>query len=136
VNTVRRKIVDILRFKWLPWILVGVTLAVALFHEIVQPPWIGDISRQSQTTFWALSLVGLVLAYLVAERFLLLVDQRGQMQQRVELAERFVAEASQRLDAIFRLSQKFVEASDENEIVELVLRLAVDMVGASGASYV
>jgi len=136
VNTVRRKIVDILRFKWLPWILVGVTLAVALFHEIVQPPWISDISRQSQTTFWALSLVGLVLAYLVAERFLLLVDQRSQMQQRVELAERFVAEASQRLDAIFRLSQKFVEASDENEIVELVLRLAVDMVGASGASYV
>lgn len=136
MNTVRGKIIDILRFKWLPWILVGVTLAVALFHEIFQPPWIGDVSRQSQTTFWALSLVALVLAYLVAERFLLLVDQRAQIQQRVEVAERLVSEAYQRLDAIFRLSQKFVEASDENEIVELVLRLTIDIVGATGASYV
>jgi len=136
VNILRRKIIDILRYRWLPWILVGVTLAVALFHEIFQPPWIGDISRQSQTTFWALSLVGLVLAYLVAERFLLLVDQRSQMQQRVEEAERLVTEASRRLDAIFRLSQKFVEASDENEIIELVLSLVIDMDGATGASYV
>ncbi len=136
MNILRRKIIDILRFRWLPWILVGVTLALALFHEIFQPPWVGDISRQSQTTFWALSLVGLVLAYLIAERFLLLVDQRRQMQQRVEVAERLVSEAYQRLDAIFRLSQKFVEANDENEIVELVLNLAVNMVGAAGASYV
>ena len=58
------------------------------------------------------------------------------MHRRVEVAERRVAEAYQRLEAIFQISQKFVEASDENEVVELVLRLSVDLVGAKGASFV
>jgi len=42
----------------------------------------------------------------------------------------------QRLDAVLQLSRKFVEANDEKDVVELLLRLSVELVGSVGASFV
>jgi hypothetical protein len=42
----------------------------------------------------------------------------------------------QRLDAVMQLSRKFVEANEEEDVVELLLRLSVELVGSVGASFV
>lgn len=51
-------------------------------------------------------------------------------------SERLDNRAYQQLEAIFQAGQKFIESSDENEIIELVLRLVVDLTGVAGVSFV
>jgi two-component system nitrate/nitrite sensor histidine kinase NarX len=136
VNGLTKKIARITRFRWVPWVIVGVIFFVALSEEILQPPWLGNLSRYEQAVVWSLALVLLMVAYLIVDRAVFFLEERERDRQRAEEAEASVKRASQRLEAIFRLSQKFVEASDEDEIVELVLRIVVDLVGATGAAFV
>lgn len=56
--------------------------------------------------------------------------------QRIEEAESEAARTSRRSEAIFQLSQKFVEANDENEVLKPLLTVMVELVGAIGASVV
>ena len=63
-------------------------------------------------------------------------DERRRLEQRAEAAESRAAEADKRLAAFFKFTHSFLEANDEREVVELVLRLSVDSVGAQGASLV
>jgi hypothetical protein len=46
-----------------------------------------------------------------------------------------VDQAYRRMEALFHVSQKFVEASDENQVIEPVLRLMVELTGAQGAAF-
>ncbi|MEJ2599299.1 MAG: GAF domain-containing protein [Anaerolineales bacterium] len=130
------KIRKLARQRWLPWLIVGAVLLLALIHEIVQPAWLGEFSNAWQAAFWALTLALLLLFYLALERISYYVDQREALQQRVDESEEQVKRAAQRLQAIFRISQKFVDASDETEIIELMLQISVDLAQASGAAYV
>lgn len=41
-----------------------------------------------------------------------------------------------RLDALLQVSQKLVEAGDEREVIDLVLRLSVDLTNSIGATYI
>jgi len=136
VDAILRKFSKLTRSKGLPWVIVGVTLLVALLHEIFQPVWIGAWDRSEQMVFWSITLAVLLLAYLMMNRALYYIDARERLQNRIEQAELQVNEAYQRLDAVLRISQRFVQASEENEVIELVLQLSVDLIGASGASFV
>jgi two-component system nitrate/nitrite sensor histidine kinase NarX len=136
VDAILSKFSKLTRFKGLPWVIVGVTLLIALLHEIFQPTWIGAWNRLEQMVFWSVMLVVLMLAYMIVNRALFYIDERDRLQTRIEQAERLIDGAYQRLDAVLRISQRFVQASDENEVIELVLRLSVDLIGASGASFV
>ena len=40
------------------------------------------------------------------------------------------------METTFRISQHFVDANDENQVIEPVLRLLVDLTGATGAAFV
>lgn len=124
------------RFQWLPWIVVGVTIITLALHEVYLPSWLENLPRLAQVAFWGSVLVLLILTYLAAAYLWRFVDQRQSLLQRIEAVERRASEANQRLEAVFRLSRKFVEANDEKEVVELLLRLSVDLVGAMGASLV
>lgn len=55
--------------------------------------------------------------------------ENDQLRKRASLAE-------QRLSSVLRLSQKFVDASDEREVVEQVLRSTSELFGATAASFV
>ncbi len=136
VSVFIQKISKFVRFRWLPWIILAVTLLFALLHEILRPPWVVDLSREGQAVYWALALVGLVLIYIIADRVIFFIEQRDQLQKRVEIADGLVLEDQKRLRAIFRISQKYVNASDENEVIDLVLKLSLELVGAKGVSYV
>jgi two-component system nitrate/nitrite sensor histidine kinase NarX len=123
-------------FHWLPWIVVGVTIITVALHEVYFSPWLENLPSLAQVAFWGSVLLILVLTYLAVAYLWSFVDQRQSLLQRIEAVERQAAAANQRLEAVFRLSRKFVEANDENEVVELLLRLSVDLVGALGASLV
>ncbi len=122
--------------RWLPWVLVGVTLITVSLHEVIAPPWLEALPGLLQAAFWGSILVVLILAYLVGAFLWRFTHRRQHLQQRVETAETRAAEADQRLEAFLQLSHKFLEASDEHEVIELVLRISVDSVGAVGASLV
>jgi signal transduction histidine kinase len=136
VSTMGLKIRKLARQRWLPWLIVGVIIIMALLPDFITPAWLVDLSRPWQVAFWVMALVILLLVYLVAERLSYYADQRDVLQHRVDTAEDQVNRADQRLQAIFRISQKFVDAGDENEIIELMLQISVDLADAAGAAYV
>jgi two-component system nitrate/nitrite sensor histidine kinase NarX len=136
VSTLAPIIRKVVRQRWLPWLIAGGIIVLALLHEFIQPAWLGDISRPWRVAFWSMALVFFLLVYMVVERISHYADRQEAFQLRVDVAEDQVKRAAQRLQAIFRISQKFVDASDENEIIELMLQISVDLADASGAAYV
>jgi signal transduction histidine kinase len=136
VSTLAPIIRKMVRQRWLPWLIAGGIIVLALLHEFIQPAWLGDISRPWRVAFWSMALVFFLLIYMVVERISHYADQQEAFQLRVDVAEDQVKRAAQRLQAIFRISQKFVDASDENEIIELMLQISMDLADASGAAYV
>jgi two-component system nitrate/nitrite sensor histidine kinase NarX len=136
MNLFVRWIRNAFRSQWFPWSIVGITLLSVLVIEVLQLTWIESLSGVGQALFWLLVLLGLVLIYLTVSRFVELYDQRERLEIRLSDSEKLITDAYQRLEAVFQVSQKFVEASDENEVVEPVLRLLVDLTGAEGVSFV
>lgn len=57
---------------------------------------------------------------------------------RMQLAEAEILQAKtdEQLQAIFQVSQKFIEAEDEGEIIETILQISMKYTGAMGASFV
>jgi nitrate/nitrite-specific signal transduction histidine kinase len=136
VDRLLRDISVLLASRWLPWMITGFTLLVVLLYEVLLPILTGDFSRFGQPAFWILTLVGLMLIYLVANRVSKLISKQEKLQLSLTEAEQRVEDAYQRLEAIFHISQTFVEASDEGEVIEPVLSLLVSLTGADGASFV
>ena len=88
-----------------------------------------------------ISLVFLILAFLGTVIYLILREHKVQLENfalrnRSSEAEESALLAHQRLSSVLRLSQKFVDASDEREVVEQVLRVTSEMFGAIAASFV
>ena len=121
---------------WLPWTIAGITLLAVLVIEGLQFPWVASLSGAGRVLFWFVVLLGLALIYFSVTRFIELYEQRHQLHNRLADAEKRVTEAYQRLETIFQVSQTFVEASDENQVITPVLRLLIDLTGADGASFV
>ena len=121
---------------WLPWTIAGITLLAVLVIEGLQLPWVASLSGAGRVLFWFVVLLGLGLVYLTITRFIELYEQRHRLEKRLVEAEKRVTDAYQRLETIFHVSQTFVDASDEEEVITPVLRLLVDLTGADGASFV
>lgn len=126
----------ILGSYWLPWSLVGVVLLTAVVIEVLRRPGIEALSGVGEFLFWLLVLTAVGLVYLTINRFIELYEQRSKMEKQLADAGHLVEESYQRLEAVFQVSQKFVDASDENEVLEPVLRLLADLTGAEGVSFV
>ncbi len=62
--------------------------------------------------------------------------QRVEPQPRVSGQDDKLEVAHQRLEAVFALSQSFIEAQDDQEVIEAVLRLIVELTAAMGASFI
>ena len=59
-----------------------------------------------------------------------------QLLDRVETAERQAALAKRRLEAVLKISRKFVQVDNEQELIETALHTVVDLAGAVGAVFV
>jgi two-component system, NarL family, nitrate/nitrite sensor histidine kinase NarX len=63
-------------------------------------------------------------------------ETSAELELRLTASEQLAARANEHLEAIFEAGQKFNEAIDEKDIIEVVLKLAVDLTGVSGISFV
>ena len=77
--------------------------------------------------------VGMSAGFRIYARF---KAEQEELALHLQEVEKNASDANQRLASVFRLSQRFVEATDEMDVIELVLRLSVDSVGAVGATFV
>jgi len=111
---------------------VGVSLQVILLLVGIILVWPQKIL--SLSIFLILVITGVI--YYIARQIIQLQGELLSLQGRIEQAERETAIVSRRSDAIFRLSQKFVEAKDEDEVLTSLLKVTVNMVAAVGASVV
>jgi two-component system nitrate/nitrite sensor histidine kinase NarX len=140
VSTNKHRFQRVIHSRWLPWTILGLVLLATLFAaalgEIVRPAWIAALPGIGQAAAWAAALAGLGLAFLALNRLNAQIEQRERSEQRLEQALRQVDEAYRRMETLFHVSQKFVEASDENQVIEPVLRLMVELTGAQGAAFV
>lgn len=136
VRKISTKIQKIILSRWLPWALLGVLFFLELGYLVIPPAFTQNWPRWNLFLIGSVVFLGLLLGYLLINRVMDLYDQRDKLHTRLLGSEFEVNQAYQRLQAIFQVGQKFVEATDENEVIELVLRLAVDYAGAKGASFV
>lgn len=136
VNRASRAKKALLSTQWLPWALVGFLLLVILFAEFLPALNLDNQTRLVQPLLWVFILMGLGIVFLVSNQFAGLYAERDALKTRLSDAERNVGDAYQRLESIFQVNQKFVEANDENEVIEPILVLFLSFSGADGASFV
>jgi hypothetical protein len=125
-----------LRLVLLRWAAVGSILLVFVVYigsQVLEPENLHQINWLS-TGLFALFLAG--LAFLVAGRWVQQVEAFARLRRRYGEIKKQATNANQRLEAVLQLNKKIVAANDEKEIIDLVLHLAVDSVGALGASFV
>lgn len=125
-----------LLFKRLPWIVAGIMLAVAVLIGLLLAWRVAALPGSVPVLLAGAGLLAALVAYRVTAWVQSLYQQQDALQQRSEAAERNVERAHQQVGAILRISQKFVEASAEQEVIDLALRLSLDLTGATGASLV
>ncbi len=86
-------------------------------------------------TIIILVLSGFVVVFLVVFVFRKIKHILDETRE-LETAQKEIGIAYQRLDAIFRVNQSFIEAADENEIVDQVLDILLNLDNIEGVSFV
>jgi two-component system, NarL family, nitrate/nitrite sensor histidine kinase NarX len=140
IGTVNRtRVMHLLDFPhvFLPWIAAGITFIAVFLYKFLQFalgwPW----ESWEQALFDLAGMLGLsVLAFLIAQVFQRSIQERRQIREQLETQVRMAEQANQRLAAVFRLRKQFIEASEENEIIDWLLRLSVEAAGGRGGSFV
>ncbi len=125
------------RYGWVRWLIVGVIVLLTLMYLGIKANGLLMLPDAFQITVDILFfIVFAVLAYLGINRILHLIAKREELEDRLAEAERMLAEAYQGHKEIFRISQLFAEATDQEEIIELILNTSMDMLKAEGVSFV
>jgi two-component system, NarL family, nitrate/nitrite sensor histidine kinase NarX len=121
----------------LPWFVAGITLVSILLYKYAQVSISPNLQSRAGVFLEVFSILGLVtITFLITIAVERSVQERKQLKERLETQSRAAEEANQRLAAIFRLRKQFLDASEEQEIIDWLLRLATEMVAGSGASFV
>ncbi len=127
VDRALRKITSQLQF--LPnWAIILVVAGLA--GGVVITALSGNYPSLTQAGWSSLLIVLALVVCVVA------VQDWLSVRSRLLQADRQVAEARQQVEAVLRLSSRFAEAGNANEVVHLVLRACIEAAGALGASFV
>jgi two-component system nitrate/nitrite sensor histidine kinase NarX len=116
----------------LRWVFLGIALLAILALVFLLWIWTDEVL----VIYLAFLLAAFGLLYLIYNRYSFLQAEINRLELQRQSSEEASAMANQRLEAVFRLSQNIVDASDENEVIHQVLTISVDLVGALGASFV
>jgi len=86
----------------------------------------------------AILVDALLLVALLIVGFLLwkTLQRQRDSERALHQAETLRGQTSQQLSAVLKVSQKFVEAGNEEEIIDTILRMVMQTTGAMGASFV
>lgn len=127
---------QISRKPWLPWAMLLVTVLILFLDMLSRQEWIGGRSTQNLILLGFFLIIGGLLIYLIFSRMAELYDQREQLRLKNLAVELRSENTAQRLEAISRLGGGLLEASTETQITELVMPIAIELVGAVGATFV
>jgi two-component system, NarL family, nitrate/nitrite sensor histidine kinase NarX len=124
--------------SWLlPWVAAGITLTVVFLYKFLQFVFGWSWDSWGEVLLDLAGMLGLaVVAFLITRTFQRNSQERRQTRDLLETQIRVAEEANQRLAAVFRLRKQFIEAIDEKEIIDWLLRLTVEVAGGSGGSFV
>ncbi len=117
--------------------IAAAALILIIVYENLEWNWQIGTPRGWWATLDAflLALLG-ALAYFSVDRILRMVDERQALKEQLGHAESELNEMRQRQGTLLRISQMYLDASDEDEVVELALNLSRELLGARGASFV
>ncbi len=136
MNAFSSKVQKILRSRIFPWAILGIIFLICLAYLLYLPPFVRNSPRWSQILLGSTVILGLLLVFMVFNRVGDLYDQREKLQLKLLESEQQVRNAYQRIEAIFRVGQKLEDTTDETQVVNLLIKYAVDLVGIAGASFV
>ncbi|MGE5224107.1 MAG: GAF domain-containing sensor histidine kinase [Omnitrophica WOR_2 bacterium] len=125
------------RGRLVAWIVTGMLLVIAVLLFGMDAIWENSLPYSWRIVFSLLILLILgVLVFQSINRITQSIEDQKNLLRQVEQAEERTARVYQRLSAVFLISNRFVEAKDEKEIIDLVLRSTIELTGARGAAFV
>lgn len=84
----------------------------------------------------ALALLFVAGVYFFTRKWIEITTERNELREKLASQVRQLEVASERLAAVFRLRQHFVEARDEDDVIAWLLQLTGELKGVNGASFV
>lgn len=125
----------------LPWFLFAVTFLGILFYLALNGGEEGNLHDKEGLVLGGLLALALMSGglggiFLVLGRLKVLFQEVTQLRSRLEDNEQRLRQAYEQMEAVFQLSRTFVEANDENEIIQPMMQFIVEISGAQGASFV
>jgi two-component system, NarL family, nitrate/nitrite sensor histidine kinase NarX len=123
--------------RWLYISVLAYFLMAGLLLFSLETGWVRGLELRWRLIYEVLVvlLLSLPVGWMVLQvrRF---ASLESKAHRRLKETENLVADAYQRLAAVFRIREQFAAAESEKEIIELLLRNTVDLSGAAGASFV
>jgi two-component system nitrate/nitrite sensor histidine kinase NarX len=119
------------RISRLRWQAPLLALLLVLLHQIVEHTWLRTLPRWQHFTTQVLfyGLVGPTLAWWALSSLRQSVAETGKAERALQLANR-------RLSFLIRVNRRLAEASDEEELVEIILALPEEVLPVAGVSLV
>lgn len=122
---------------WLLLILPAFFLLSGLFVVSLESSWLNQLDLPLRLTyeggFFIILSLPILWAFVQARRT---AEREISAREHLKQTEELVAEAYQRLAAVFRIREQFANVESEKEIIELLLHHSVELSGAAGASFV
>lgn len=114
-----------------------IALLVIIVYEGLEWTWQSGSPRSLWATIDAFVLViAGALAYFMVSRFLHMIEEREALKASLARSKMELDEARHRQSTLLHISQMFLDAGDEDEVVERALHLSRELLGARGASFV
>ncbi len=137
MNSPNRRIRAAWKDKKIRWGVAAGLLVIVPIYIVVLRSWLIDITWGIwffvDLLLWV--TVG-VSAYWYLDRLDKLSEENNDLADKLAQAQVQASEAAKRQQMVFQISQLYNQANDEDDIIQLTLRLSREAVSARGASYV
>lgn len=133
MRSILKRIRDLPRDFWLVWLIGGGLVVAAGTYFLAKQVTESTIE---ETIFLLILIFGLLFTLWISITSVRNISKIHELEERIDTAEKEIIQTHQQNEAIYQVSQKFVDADDEKEVIELVLKLSIELTGAKGASYV
>lgn len=114
------------------WVAAGISLLI--IFGFVGVLWIWPQNNLLLSVLFSLGIAGVI--YFIAGKFIQIQSEMLSLRSRVLETESETSNINRRGNAVLELSRKFVEATNEREVVSSLLLVLIDIVEAIGASVV
>jgi two-component system nitrate/nitrite sensor histidine kinase NarX len=134
---IREHIYRLLRdHRWSILVTIGFLILLTIYQQF-ELKWNPPSGRWLDYLYTVLIyIIFAIMVFFVSKQIFGLISERNRLRSMLQEVEQQKIETRQILESLFQVSQQYVDASDEKEVIELVLRLSTDLVGAVGASFV